>query len=511
MKNNRPNIKSLYSAAIICVLIIGFISIFLSITRLCNILTSRSDLLGQDQSSYVDILVDNMGIRLDANSNNTTCELPWLTTEFPLKIQLNSNTNYTVWFDNIKLENDKPLQYLFGNLSPTHNIPVKIVENTTHKEIMFTLKTWPTAMPTYHTAGSSPIDGDYYITPLTSKWGCAYKISQNGDLKYYRFSPEKSYHDFKKVITPNGDIRYILFESYDSVHRPAVYTTSGCYVIYDENYHELHRLHMEESPKISSSNWPLDQHDILYVSDSEYYIFAYVEKYVNNIPNALSHSDNGTLVAATIIQGFKNNNLFFEWDSSDYPELYTYSTENNDYLNTSADLADYMHANSIDKDPSDGNIIVSFRHLDSIIKINVQNNNIMWILGGLGDNFHLTEEQKFSRQHYARFNPDGSITLFDNGNAKQQTRIVRIWLDETEKIIKDYVDYKNEGYFSSATGSAQLLSLNEDIYCVGWGYRSYNFMDNYPNMSEVNFSTDETNFSLTFDDPNLQTYRCVKY
>ena len=41
----------------------------------------------------------------------------------------------------------------------------------------------------------------------------------------------------------------------------------------------------------------------------------------------------------------------------------------------------------------------SFRNIDSILKIERGTGKILWILGGKGDHFGLTEEQKFSRQH----------------------------------------------------------------------------------------------------------------
>lgn len=512
MIKNKGKFQILFCGIIIVAIILGLLmwNLYTMKKDISLKLEENNTLLSQKES-FVDILIDDMGLRFEPTDTNIVRELPWLTTERSFEIKINNNTNYKVWFDNIELSEEVPLEYTFTNLSPEHNIPVKIVDNISQKETSFIIKTWPDGLPTYHTAGCSPIEGDYYITPLTSEWGAAYKVGEDGNLKYYRYSAYKSYHDFKKIVTDKGKIRYLLFESYEDPHKPNAFTTAGCYIVYDQDYHELKRITMEKTENIFSDNWPLDQHDILYLNDSEYYIFAYVEKYVNNIPDNVEHRENGALVVATIIQGFKNGKLFFEWDSTEHPELYAYSVEYNDYLGESNLLADYMHANSIDKDVNDGNIIVSFRDLDSIIKIDVKNNNIIWILGGKGDQFHLTEEQKFSKQHYARYNYDGSITLFDNGNKSEQTRVVRIWLDEKERVVKNYASYENKGYYSSATGSTQLLSEKQDIYCIGWGVRTKNLADNYPNMSEINFTTGETYFSFTFDNPDLQTYRCVKY
>lgn len=59
-------------------------------------------------------------------------------------------------------------------------------------------------------------------------------------------------------------------------------------------------------------------------------------------------------------------------------------------------------------------MIASFRNLDEVLKIDRQTGEILWTLGGLGDDFGLTEEQLFSRQHYAKLTDTGTLLLFDN-------------------------------------------------------------------------------------------------
>jgi hypothetical protein len=268
---------------------------------------------------------------------------------------------------------------------------------------------------------------------------------------------------------------------------------------------------MVKSNKIEDNNWPVDQHDILYISDSEYYLMSYVNKFVTNIPEKLPSKENATLVVADIIQGFKNGDLFFEWDSTDYPELYMESVEYNDYTNSGNIAADYAHLNSMDLDRKDGGLLCSFRDLDCVMKIDTNTSEIIWKLGGIGDQFHLSDVQKTSRQHYARYNSNGSITIFDNGNDNQQTRIAEFWLDEKNLLVKDFKSYQIDGYLSVATGSVQRLSNDEDVFVIGWGTRVGENLSHFPAMSEVNFSTGETTFALYFDNSSLQTYRCVKY
>ena len=106
-------------------------------------------------------------------------------------------------------------------------------------------------------------------------------------------------------------------------------------------------------------------------------------------------------------------------------------------------------------DPKDNNLICSFRNLDSIIKIDRKTGDIIWILGGKGDQFNLTEEQKFSRQHNATLLDNNRILLFDNGNAKGLTRIFEITLDEENKKVTNFKEFSLDGRFSAYMGYLQ--------------------------------------------------------
>jgi hypothetical protein len=52
-----------------------------------------------------------------------------------------------------------------------------------------------------------------------------------------------------------------------------------------------------------------------------------------------SFRKNGVNVAVCIFQEVKDGECIFEWDSTDYPELYAISREGNDYNNTTCTWA----------------------------------------------------------------------------------------------------------------------------------------------------------------------------
>src|SRR5208283_5311808 len=136
------------------------------------------------------------------------------------------------------------------------------------------------------------------------------------------------------------------------------------------------------------------------------------------------------LVMCNVMQEVDHGSVLVEWDSANVPSLYADS-----YFASQigpAALTDYLHMNSIDVDPSDGNFIVSFRHTSSIVKIDRHTAAILWTLGGTEDQYGLTSGQVFSFQHHARMQPDGSMTVFDDGNnnlPQMQTRVLSFVLD----------------------------------------------------------------------------------
>lgn len=185
---------------------------------------------------------------------------------------------------------------------------------------------------------------------------------------------------------------------------------------------------------------------------------SYIPVYVNNIPSDLTERDGFPgRVVANVIQEVKDGKVIFEWDSTDYVELYEMSVEGNNFDLEDTMWCDYVHINSMDICGNDGNIIVSMRHNDAVMEINRKTGEIEWILGGIHDMFGLTEEQKMCRQHFARFTEEGTITVFDNstnyvlsrsrnneyqGNGTGYARAVEYRLDEEHLKLLDYASYE---------------------------------------------------------------------
>lgn len=138
---------------------------------------------------------------------------------------------------------------------------------------------------------------------------------------------------------------------------------------------------------------------------------------------------------------------------------------------------DWTHSNALAPTP-DGNLIISIRHQDWIVKINYQNGSgdgsILWRLGNEGD-FSVSSSDPhpwFSHQHDTTFAANGLLTLFDNGNTRiseygGNSRGQSWQLDETHKVATSVLNL-NLGVYSTATGSAELLPLGNYHFFLGF-------------------------------------------
>ena len=277
-------------------------------------------------------------------------------------------------------------------------------------------------------------------------------------------------------------------------------------VILDENYNEINRITMKQNKSVKDGD-PTENHDFIFIDDNHYIVSSYIFMHVDDVPSEMKKNGGKSGVVNCVIQEVKDDRVVWQWESIDHPELYKDSVDHNDYDNIEIKYADYAHFNAMFIDPTDDNLLCSFRNLDEILKLDRQNGNIIWTLGGKSDEFSLTAEQKFSRQHNVTITDDGSILLYDNGVDNEQSRAVKIKLDEQNKSILKYDEYKVDGEFYKAMGSAQQLDDENDVYLICWGAK---VGGNNKNVSEINFKTGETLFELSLDN-HSPMYRVHKF
>ena len=163
--------------------------------------------------------------------------------------------------------------------------------------------------------------------------------------------------------------------------------------------------------------------------------------------------------------------VLFTWHS--YPQIgvkESYSEPPKKQLGTKPFPYDYIHLNSIDEEPN-GNLLISGRNTHTVYEVSRKTGKILWRLGGKKSDFKLGPGVRTAWQHDARRQPDGTITVFDNGAAPpvhKFSRVLVIRLDEQHKtatLVRSYHHPKK--LLAPFEGNAQFLP--DGHVFVGWG------------------------------------------
>lgn len=125
-------------------------------------------------------------------------------------------------------------------------------------------------------------------------------------------------------------------------------------------------------------------------------------------------------------------------------------------------IADLDHPNSIDFDAA-GALIVSYRDLNAIVKIDPSTRKVVWQFGGVRNQFTIIGDPLggFDGQHDVRVLANGHLLMFDNGwnHSPAQSRAVEYALDTRRMTATMVWQYSpSPSIFNDYTGSAQRLA-----------------------------------------------------
>ncbi len=139
---------------------------------------------------------------------------------------------------------------------------------------------------------------------------------------------------------------------------------------------------------------------------------------------------------------------------------------------------DWLHENAVSWSPADGNLLISVRHQDWVIKIDYArgrgDGHVIWRLGQGGD-FAVSSSDPspwFSHQHYPHYLDDGALLLFDNGNTRRasdsnaQSR-GQVWKLDEEAMTATLVFNVELGNYSPELGAAQRIPNGNYVFDSG--------------------------------------------
>ena len=196
-------------------------------------------------------------------------------------------------------------------------------------------------------------------------------------------------------------------------------------------------------------------HDVQLLPNGDTAILAGTQRVINVKGTPTTYTGDMVLVLD------KNFQVTWVWDAFDW-------LDTNRLPTLGEGPGDWTHANSIAWSPEDGDLLVSLRSQDWVVKINYANGtgdgHVVWRLGQGGD-FTINSSDPspwFSHQHDVRYINDTTILVFDDGNTRQakdpnaHSRGQELVLNE-KTMTATLVVNADLGNYSFALGTAQML------------------------------------------------------
>ncbi len=311
---------------------------------------------------------------------------------------------------------------------------------------------------------------------------------------YWSEAPVGPDTSYLSIITDSGAVlwaRPSRDKMINFAHNP-----DGRYTFYDEakvKYYAMDSTFTIIDSFACGAGYWTDPHDIeLLPHDHALLISCDTENQVDLSQYALEGNHSAGIVGAVIEEIDSLKQPIFIWrslDSGGYrvPDMIEFPH------GLDLPVIDEVHANSIQID-TDGNILLSARHLDEITKISRDSGKILWRWGGRNNQFTLLGDSIwFSHQHHVRRIANGHITVFDNGNDRRfhtsdpqvgdYSRACEYELDERAKTARLVWQFDNgRSDTSGSMGSVQRLPNGNTL--VGWGVN--NVYSNFgPTLTEV--------------------------
>lgn len=249
------------------------------------------------------------------------------------------------------------------------------------------------------------------------------------------------------------------------------------------------------------NGYDTDFHELVVMPNNHALLMSYDPQPVD-MSQVVAGGDSSATVIGLVVQEIDvSKNVVFQWRSWDHVQI-----TDSYAINLTAANVDYIHGNAISP-TVDGNLLVSCRHFDQVMKIDRMTGEFIWRMGGKNNEFtfvnDISDTTGFWRQHDIRMLPNGNITLFDNGNfhTPPYSRGVEYQLDEPNRTATRVWEYRNSpdnyGFFM---GNVQRLPDGGSV--IGWGGSN-------PNVTEVHADGTKA-FELTLDS-GVFNYRAYRY
>lgn len=238
----------------------------------------------------------------------------------------------------------------------------------------------------------------------------------------------------------------------------------GEHVIVDDTYRTIATVQ-------AGNGYLSDLHDFHILADGSALLTAYAPerrslRFIGGAANAV--------VLDSVVQriDIKTGLVMYEWHAMQRVGL---AESHVDPPNGSQSFPfDFFHVNSVQLEPS-GHLLISARNTWAAYEVDPLTSRIVWRLGGKRSNFKMGPRAQFSWQHDVRLQPNGTITVFDDGaapkvEAQSRGEVLRLDLSRHAATVAAQFTHPTP-LLAGSQGNVQALPNADDF--VGWGQVNY--------------------------------------
>jgi hypothetical protein len=273
---------------------------------------------------------------------------------------------------------------------------------------MLTLTTaaLPSDLPSYVAGGPSPSPG--YVVFAAGSYGLA--IDNSGRVVWYHRFPNGPGLNFQAQA--NG--RYVARPS------PGIPGQTASWLELDPLGNTTRTLTCAHGmvPRV---------HDAIVEADGSYWVMCDEVRTFDLTP--AGGSADAAVLGTAVHHIAASGELLFEWSAFDHLSIDLTELAASE---VSASMLNWTHGNALDLD-SGGNLLLSFRNLSMVVKIDLQTGAVVWHMGGVRNQFEFenTTMPPFAGQHSVRSTGQNRLLLLDNIGDPSLSRAERYTYDET--------------------------------------------------------------------------------
>jgi hypothetical protein len=314
----------------------------------------------------------------------------------------------------------------------------------------------PSDLPVYSTAGTAPSPG--FVVFAAANYGLV--IDNTGRVVWYHRFPNGPGLNFQ----PQPDGRY-------AARPPAAAGESGSWVeigIGGDVTRTLDCAH----------DYPPRMHDMIAEPDGSYWLLCDETRTMDL--SSQGESPHARVLGINVQHRGANGDSLFEWSAFDHFQVDVSILQS---VDRTAPVINWTHGNALDVD-SNGSLLVSFRNLSEVAKIDTHTGAVIWRMGGQHSDltFDNVESPAFVGQHGLRATGVGQVTLLDNLGQPAASRAERYAVDDARKVAHLTGSFAAPaGVIGQIGGSTQSLPDGHTLVSFGNG----NAVQEYDTLGNV--------------------------